>query len=229
VRIAIAVEHFVAVEEVIVRSEPSKATLEELARWLRESRDPNPVRNGLVGEMKTANGVFESLETGGRRGLDSHDARFGTSPAVRLVGRPFIRLARARYLKEIDRLLEVQSGSRPRPPSTYSRPPSWDLPGRLADIPIPGIERSIESGDMFISALSATEIGVALRRYRLDRGSYPDNLSALSPSYLATVPIDPFTGKPPVYARQGGGFTLHAEGGKNKTPLKSALDWKVEK
>ena len=230
VRIAVAVEHLEGVEEVIVRSEPSKMALEELARWLRQSREPNPIQNGLVGEMKSANGVLETLETGGRRALDSYDARFWTSPLARLLGRPFIRLARARYLQEIGRLLDVQSGPRPRPASAgYRMPPIWDVSGRLAYLSIPGLERSIETGDMFISALSATEIGVALRRYRLDRGSYPDDLSVLSPSYLAAVPIDPFTGNPPVYARQGAGFTLHATSGMSKAPLKSALDWKVEK
>ena len=61
------------------------------------------------------------------------------------------------------------------------------------------------------SVLGVTEIGVALRRYRLDRGSYPDELSALVPAYLARLPIDPVTGRPPVYARSGAGFTLKAE------------------
>jgi hypothetical protein len=232
VRIAIAVQHFEAVEEVIVRSEPSKIALEDLARWLRESREPNPLQNGLVGEMKFANGVFETLETGGPRNLDSlpSNASVWRRTPARLLGRPFVRLARVRFLKEMERLLDVQSGPRPRPPSAgYAMPAFWDVSGRLALVFIPGLERAIETSDVFISALSATEIGVALRRYRLDNGSYPDDLSALAPSYLTTVPIDPFTGKPLVYARLGSGFTLHAEGGKSSAPIKSALDWKVEK
>ena len=232
VRIAIAVQHFEAVEEVIVRSEPSKAALEEFARWLHESRLPDPMQNGVVGEMKIANGGLETLETGGPRNPDAlpDGTSFWTRMPARLVGRPFIRLARLRLLTEVERLLDGQSGPRPRSQSTYPAEFGfWDMPGRLADVYLAAFVRSIETGDMFISALSATEIGVALRRYRLDRGSYPDDLSALSPSYLATVPIDPFTGKPPVYERQGAGFTLHAESGKSSAPIKSALDWKVDK
>ena len=76
-----------------------------------------------------------------------------------------------------------------------------------------GLERAIEGFDQFNSTLNATELAVALRRFRLDHGTYPDALSALVPAYVARVPIDPFTGQPPVYARQGGGFHLHAEGG----------------
>ena len=75
---------------------------------------------------------------------------------------------------------------------------------------VPGLERAIDSGDMHNSVLGVTEIGVALRRYRLDRGSYPDELSALVPAYLARLPIDPVTGRPPAYARSGAGFTLKA-------------------
>ena len=175
------------------------------------------MQNGLVGEMKFANGLFETLETG------------STGPA-RLLARPFVRLARLRFLEKVARLLDVQSGPRPRPATVPdARPAFWNVSSRLADMSIPGLERAIETSDMFLSALSATEIGVALRRYRLDRGSYPEDLSALSPSYLAAVPIDPFTGKPPVYARQGAGFTLRAESAKNAAPLKSSLDWTVEK
>jgi hypothetical protein len=92
-----------------------------------------------------------------------------------------------------------------------------------------GLGRAIESGDEFISQLNAAELAVALRRFRLDRGAYPDDLSALAPEYLANVPIDPFTGRPPVYTRKGAGFELHAEGPKGRTPRPLGLDWVVTK
>jgi hypothetical protein len=92
-----------------------------------------------------------------------------------------------------------------------------------------GLVRAIESGDQFTSELNAAELAVALRRFRLDRGSYPDELSALVPDYLASVPIDPFTGRPPVYTRKGAGFELHAERPKNRTPRPPELDWVVTK
>jgi hypothetical protein len=92
-----------------------------------------------------------------------------------------------------------------------------------------GLVRTIESGDLFASELNAAELAVALRRFRLDRGAYPDDLSALAPEYLASVPIDPFTGRPPVYTRKGAGFELHAEGPKNRTPRPPELDWVVAK
>jgi hypothetical protein len=93
-----------------------------------------------------------------------------------------------------------------------------------------GLERTIDTVDRFNSTLGATELAVALRRFRIDHGTYPDKLSALVPAYVGGVPIDPFTGQPPVYTRQGTGFHLHAEGGQHvPTAMVSALDWIVQK
>jgi RNA polymerase sigma-70 factor, ECF subfamily len=85
-------------------------------------------------------------------------------------------------------------------------------------------------GDDFISELGATEVAVALRRFRLDRRAYPDDLSALVPGYLARLPIDPYTGKPPVYSHQGAGFDLRAQGSPSSfSRQRPTLDWAVPK
>jgi hypothetical protein len=94
---------------------------------------------------------------------------------------------------------------------------------------LPGLWRAIDSGDQYNSVLGVTEIGVALRRYRLDRGSYPDELSAVVPEYLTRVPIDPVTGRPPAYARSGAGFTLKAEPIRKDSSANAALEWVVAK
>ena len=64
-------------------------------------------------------------------------------------------------------------------PSRWSWVKQWDSMFSA------GLERAIESGDEFNSQLNAAELAVALRRFRLDRGAYPDDLSALVPGYLA--------------------------------------------
>ena len=63
--------------------------------------------------------------------------------------------------------------------------------------------------------------------YRLDHGAYPDELSAAVPVYLSRLPVDPVTGRPPVYARRGPGFTLKAEPVGTSTAVNSALEWTV--
>lgn len=229
IRIAVTVQQCAAVEQLITRSEPSKETLEDLSRSLAESRELDPLSIGLLAELKFGNNGFAGMERG-RPDLTSANRDFWAvwlGPVARL-GRPFVTMARVHYLKEMDRLLTIQTGPRPRPSKApaYS---GWNWSHRLGAIAVPGLERSMESGDLFNSVLGATELGVALRRHRLDHEAYPDTLPQLVPSYLPRLPIDPFTGQPPIYARSGAGFTLKAQGGNNYVPRTSALEWAVPK
>jgi hypothetical protein len=51
-------------------------------------------------------------------------------------------------------------------------------------------------------------IAVALRRFRLDHGTYPNTLDELVPMYIKVVPFDPFTDRQPGFLRSGAGFEL---------------------
>ncbi len=53
---------------------------------------------------------------------------------------------------------------------------------------------------------------VALRLYRYERGHYPDNLHALVPKYLPSIPLDPYDGKPLRYRKLGKGFKVWSVG-----------------
>jgi len=208
IRIAVALEQLDGVKELIERSEPSAPALEALAGRLGGSREPDPLTIGLVGELRYSNAVLARLEDG-RGGRDSPGWQTGFRTwALLLIGRPFMRLARARYLEETDALIEAQAGGRPLDPFDGTTRLGWLGQGFMSTT---GLERAMRTGDEFVSALGAAELGVALRRYRLAHGAYPEELSALVPDYLPGVPIDPFTGQPPIYARQGEGFSLRAE------------------
>jgi hypothetical protein len=213
IRIAVATQQCEAARALIAGSAPSKAALETLARALADNRETDPMRVGLLAELRFGHGELVAMER---------------QPLGR-IGRPFVRLAKMHYFREMERLIEIQAGRRPRPPfpdhPRYGRL-DWR---RFAARFVPGLERAIVSGDKHNSVLGVTEIGVALRRYRWDRGSYPDELSALVPAYLARLPIDPVTGRPPVYARRGAGFTLKAEIIRTYSSADAALEWAVAK
>jgi len=54
---------------------------------------------------------------------------------------------------------------------------------------------------------------IALKRYRLRNGDYPDHLDQLLPDYLPSVPIDWYDGLPLKYRRtEGDGFLLYSVG-----------------
>ena len=59
----------------------------------------------------------------------------------------------------------------------------------------------------------ALRLRIALERHKLARKKYPDKLDALTPKYLAKVPIDPFSGKPYRYRLdRGKGFLIWSIG-----------------
>ena len=57
-----------------------------------------------------------------------------------------------------------------------------------------------------------TAWGVALRRHKLATGSYPEHLADLKPEFAQGLgqPLDPFTGAPLVYRREGSGFIVYS-------------------
>jgi hypothetical protein len=52
-----------------------------------------------------------------------------------------------------------------------------------------------------LALLRSSIVALALERYRIAEGRWPDDLNVLVPRYLASVPIDPFDGQPLRYRR----------------------------
>jgi hypothetical protein len=228
IRIALAFQQIDAVQRLITRAEPSKASMDEIARRLEENRSPDPMRVGLLGEVRMAHSILTRMEQGHLDdGMPGPGPSAWSGPMAR-IRRPLIRMAHASYLQQVEQLLDLQAGPRPRPPLIHSS--RLPLLGRWTDGFTSGLKRSITTGDDFSSVLGAAELAVALRRFRLDRGAYPDDLTMLVPAYLPAVSVNPFTGKPPVYARQGSGFTLSAPQSRAKDrPSPPTPEWTVNK
>jgi len=219
IRIAVALQQFEGVQRLLTESEPSESALEMLSIALAENRTPAPMHIGLIGELKTFHpSVGRSVD--GEGGLWPGQGSW--------FSRPLYRVAHAQYLEGLGRLLDIELGPRPRPEPSAEQPQRWSLiPGGVAS-GVAGLERAVETGDWHNSALTMTELAVALRRYRLTHGEYPDALASVVPTFIATVPTDALTGKMPTYAREGSGFTLKSEHTKDLERQTSAtLAWTV--
>jgi hypothetical protein len=53
---------------------------------------------------------------------------------------------------------------------------------------------------------------LAVERYRLARGRWPESLAALVPEFLAAVPADPYDGQPLRYRRLADGVVVYSVG-----------------
>ena len=123
-----------------------------------------------------------------------------------------------------------QAGPRPRPDLEVPTASPWSPIDAFVMTSLAGLARTIQTGDDYMSMLGASEIVVALRRHKLDHASYPADLSALTPLYLDRLPINPYTGAVPVYARDGEGFTLRAPRDKNySSRARPTTDWKISR
>jgi hypothetical protein len=224
VRMGMAERQFMALQRLLRQSEPSKAALEDLARWLTENR-PDPSRIGLESELAYASTTMVQMEEGR---ADLLGNQFPGSRVMLRIIRPFVRLAHVRLLRSMDRLIANQAGPRPRPAWEAPKAEPWWPIRSFVSGTFSGLARTVQTGDDYMSMLGASEIAVALRRHKLDHGTYPTDLAALVPTYLDQLSVNPYTGAVPVYARAGDGFTLRAPRDE-KYPSKGrpTTDWKV--
>ena len=80
-----------------------------------------------------------------------------------------------------------------------SRPalPTPDSTGLLLiDILAPSLNRTLNTIDDRNTSTRATTTMIALERHYLARGTYPESLEALVPTFVTALPLDPFTGEP---------------------------------
>lgn len=55
-------------------------------------------------------------------------------------------------------------------------------------------------------------VELALHSYQSEKGAVPGRLQDLVPAYVATIPLDPFNGNPPVYRVGADGYQLYSVG-----------------
>jgi hypothetical protein len=90
--------------------------------------------------------------------------------------------------------------------------PSWELEAPAAATSyLMAMEYKIRSpvGQLFRASIDtelwrrATLLRIGLAMYRLEHGEYPLRLAELMPTYLHSIPIDPYMGQPFYYEPQG--------------------------
>jgi hypothetical protein len=68
--------------------------------------------------------------------------------------------------------------------------------GMMSALAVPSLRKSAGNIASVQALNEAALIAIAATQHRLDKGSYPAELSALVPTYLPEMPVDPFDGKP---------------------------------
>jgi hypothetical protein len=205
-----------ALKDVLNRAEPSSLALASLDAAIDENLTGHPVRAAMLGELKNSRAAWPRVERGWfriRTDVDGYPMRpVAWTRGVAWLFRPVIRFKAMRDLS--DRALAVEAASAPRSQRAGIGPLSSSAANR------------IEGGDVSTAYTRRAAIAVALRRFRLDHGTYPNALDELAPKYIKAVPLDPFTGRQPEYVRSGAGFELRLQ---VPATFSEAAVWKVSR
>lgn len=63
-----------------------------------------------------------------------------------------------------------------------------------------------------LAIVRCTTSAIAIERYRLQNGRPPDGLADICPTYIKSIPPDPFTGQTLLYIRDDQSYTVYSTG-----------------
>ncbi len=87
-----------------------------------------------------------------------------------------------------------------------------DTARKILTIMIPSTSKATSGDDAHTASLELTKVALALQLYRLDTGSAPASLADLTPKYLSSIPLDPFSGAAFHYQKKAEGFQVYSIG-----------------
>jgi hypothetical protein len=194
------------IERALAQGEASEASLRVLQKVLEEEAEEPLLLYGLRGERGGVDGLMQCIQDGEikfsqLRGLMS----FGM-PGVRLdpfedLGLIFMLVSpktqRAALLKYETGMVEIA-----KLPAEQQLPKLKEHVATLHSQPVmvrllaPALEKVASACHRTQAETRCAAVALAVERYRLARGHWPDSLAILIPDFLPKVPTDPFDGLP---------------------------------
>ncbi len=82
----------------------------------------------------------------------------------------------------------------------------------LVDLFLPAFDKVQGAFDRCSQIDRNLQLAFALAAYRAENGKYPAKFEDVAPKYIADIPSDIFSGKPPIYRLEGKGYLLYSVG-----------------
>jgi hypothetical protein len=167
---------------------------------------------GTRGERAALDRLFENLQTGA---VPLEDV-FGSRPQ-NLWGwqdHAHLPMDRATALRGMTACVEA------------ARRPLHEQPPAFAAMPEPPADPHLVISGMMVSSVEnvahtfwrtsaqarCAVVGIACERFRQQHGRWPGSLTALVPTFLPAVPLDPYTGEPLHFAKLESGVVVYSVG-----------------
>ena len=87
-----------------------------------------------------------------------------------------------------------------------------DPEGTIIGVLMPTFEGLALPHDVALTSRQLLKVGFALAAYKAEKGTYPERLATLTPTYLKEIPRDRFAEQPLIYRRQGKGYIAYSFG-----------------
>jgi hypothetical protein len=192
---------------------------------LMDALDPGPWRGRLAEAIRGERVFFvEAGELTMKQGAQGFEAFFGDLSILQKLGLWTIKPLLKRDFRTGLPVYEELEGLAPRPyyevrpvlKAETQRSEKRPWYAYISKILIGNFEAAFFKEAQLEANILASRTGLACRLYKSRTGSYPERLDALVPGILSEVPIDPFTGQPLVYRRDGEGFIVYSLGSNEK-------------
>lgn len=222
VRIAADSAALHTVQRALAQGRPSDPALSRVQECLdRESKEPI-LLFALRGDRATAYDTFQRLADGDIKIADWAKVE-GKPPNPNWIGfpRPFVRYNQALLLESTNRAVAIAGQPLWEQPKlwtqyeadrkSHSNGPGLVV-GFLAEILSPAHEVTGRAFLRIQALLRVGQVMVAVERFRLVHGHWPDSIDRLVPRFLAERPADPFTARDLVLRKLSDGVTIYSLG-----------------
>lgn len=215
VRIACQALAVSALEHAINKTEFTDEQLVNLSRTLANAEDLSGMTRAFVGERCAGVSIFKAPAS-------QIVPLFGGSSRPGVFSIALYKFAGLADMDAITYLDLMEGYIETTQLPTHQRRSAVDAIGaKIGTIPkihillcafMPALGRVTMIDIRIIAQLRTARVGLAIQRYRLATGSFPDALSELVPAYLEAVPKDPFDDKELRYKKLETGFVVYSIG-----------------
>jgi hypothetical protein len=199
------------IEYALMHGKASDAALAVLQHHLDEEAAQPLLWSGLRGERACMDRFLAWIESGELTPKQLRDIGQGVTGSMLIAASA--TNAHAALLRHFARAIEIAKLPPEEQDGELTR-----LEGTVKDMPFaarvftPALLRVATTCRRTQAQLRCTSTALAAERFRLARGHWPTSLEGLVPDFLATVPTDPFDGKPLRFRRLADGLSIDSVG-----------------
>jgi hypothetical protein len=207
-----------SLERALAHGQASEPALQAIQRALEEEAE-EPLL--LIGARSMRAGVHQFLVVVEAGQFDRSTwrlmSRTGSDKVDNLWDQSRARGSHAAYLRYLTECVEISKLPPEQQQERLRRPglePPKDVPQLMAAMREPGdsFQKQARNFHYRLAFIRSAVTAVAVERYRLANGRWPNQLDELAPHYLRSVPTDPFDGQPLRYRRLKDGVIIYTVG-----------------